>query len=129
FHARTAFDKSVMLPAGPRLWVVREGGFDDAAAFVARRADELLEERVRDPLHLVVRIHDDEVHGPDITSGPDRRPKRENRASDDVAPSLGHEDACLRKIDQLPEQISRHERADSAGRLEKPGAQRDEPLD
>jgi hypothetical protein len=119
----------VVLPAGPRRWIVREGCFDDAAALVAGRADELLEERVRDSVHIVTLIHDEEVHGPDVASSPDRRPKREDRASDNVAPSLGDEDTGLWKIDQLSKQVSRNERAHVAGRLEKLGAQRDEPLD
>jgi hypothetical protein len=117
-----------MLPAGPRRWIVRESRFDDAAALVASRADELLEERIRHSVHIVVRIHDEEVHRPDVASSPDRRPERENRASDDVAPSFGDEDTGLRKIDQLSKQVSRHERAHGTGRLEKPGAQRDEPF-
>ena len=47
-----------------------------------------------------------QVHGADEAACPDRGPKGENRASDDLTPSLGDEDARLRKIDQLSQQVS-----------------------
>ena len=94
------------LQTGPLRRVVREGRLDDGAALVACRPEELLQQRVGDAIRVMVGIDHDEVHGADEATGPDGRTEGENRASDHLAPSLGDEDAGLREVDQLSEQVS-----------------------
>ena len=93
------------LQAGPLRRVVREVCLDDAAALVACRAEELLQQRVGHAIRVMVGIDHDQVHGADEATGPDGGPEGEDRTSDHFAPGLGDEDACLREVDQLSEQV------------------------
>ncbi len=117
------------LQTGPLRWVVRKGCLDDAAALVARRSKDLLQQRIGNAVCVVVGIDHDEVHGADEATGPDGWAKGEHRASDHFAPGFGNEDAGLREIDQLSEQVSRIHRSRSPGRANRPAAERDEPFD
>ena len=96
--------------------VLRAGRLDERAALVAGRADDLLDESVRHPVGVVVGIDDQEVDGPDEATRADRRSEREDGAAHDVPLGLGDEDARLRQVDELAEQISRIERARIAAR-------------
>jgi hypothetical protein len=96
----------VTLQAGPLHRVVGQGCLHDAAALVARRSKHLLEERIGDAIRIVIGIDDDEVDGADEAAGTNRGSKREDRAPDDLAPRLGNEDARLREVDQLSEQVA-----------------------
>src|SRR6266566_5199883 len=104
--ARTGLDETVTLEAGPLRQIVWQGHFHEGAALVACRPEDLLQERVDDAIRVVVRIDHDEIYRADEAAGLDRGSKREDRASDHLAPGLGDEDACLREIDQLSEQVS-----------------------
>src|SRR6478672_11181752 len=53
---RTGFDEPMTLQAGPLRRVVGKGRLDDAAALVARRPEELLQQRVGDAVRVVVGI-------------------------------------------------------------------------
>src|SRR5436190_15491931 len=104
---RTGFDETVTLQAGPLRRVVRESCLDDAAALVARRPEDLLQQRVRDAVRVMVGIDHDQVHDADEASSPNGWTEGENRSSNHVASGLGNEDARLREIDQLSEQATR----------------------
>src|SRR3546814_3448503 len=49
--------------------------------------------------------------GPDETAGADRRTEGQDGPADDVTLGLGHEDAGLRQVHELPEQVGGVERA------------------
>ena len=68
----------------------------------------------------MVGVDDQEVDGADVPAGADRRPKREDGATDDVPLRLGDEDAGLREVDELAEQIRGTERARRHGPREGP---------
>src|SRR4029079_16129363 len=106
-RARTGFDEPMALQAGPLRLFFWKRVSDDAATLVARRSEQLLEQRVDDAVRVVVGIDHDQVHGTDEAAGPDGRTEGEHRASDHLAPSLGDEDARLREVDQLSEQVTR----------------------
>ena len=78
---------------------------------------------------IVSKVDHQEVDGPDVPACADRRSEREDRTADNRLSSLGHEDACLREIHELAQQIGRAEGA--AGALEAHGsfAQGDDSLD
>lgn len=128
FRSRTSFDETVTLPAGPLRRVVCEGRLDDAATLVLGRPDDLLEKRVGHAIGIMPGIDDQEVHGADEAAGTNRRPQGQDGPTDDLATNLGHEDACLREIDQLSEQVTGVERPVS-GAPNGAVAQGDEPLD
>ena len=90
---------------GPLRRVVRQGCLDDAATLVARRTEELFQERIGDAVRVMVGIDHDQVHGADEATGPDGWTEGEDRTSDHFAPGLGNEDARLGEIDQLSEQV------------------------
>ena len=65
-------------------------------------------------------------HGADEATGPDGWTEGEDRASDHFAPGLGNEDARLREVDQLSEQVSRIHRSRSPGRPNRAAAERED---
>ena len=79
-----------------------------------RRAKGLLHERVGHAIGIVVRVDDQEVDRPDVAAGDDRRPQGEHRPADELPSHLGHEQARVRQVDQLPQQCPRR-RASAAG--------------
>ena len=87
------------------------GRLDDGAALVAGRADDLFDESFGHPIGVVVGIDDQEIDGPDEAAGADRRSEREDGPAHDVPLRLGDEDARLRQVDELAEQVRRIERA------------------
>ena len=116
-------------PSGQGRRVVRAGCLDDGAALVAGRADGLLEEGAGDPVGVVVGIDDQEVDGPDEAAGAHRRAEGEDGPADDVALRLGDEDAGLRQVDELAEQVGGIERARATVDTTVSVAQRDETID
>ena len=128
-RARTGFDEPVTLQAGPLRRIVGQGRLDDAAALVARRSEDLLQERVGHAVRVVVGIDHDEVDGADEAAGRDGRPEGEDRTSDDLAPGFGDEDARLREVDQLSEQVPRASSGPARGRRTGPPLEGDEPFD
>ena len=117
------------IPAGQLDRVVRQRRLDDGAAFVLRRAKDLLDEHVGDPVGIVPRIDDEEVHRPDVPARPDRRPEGEERRPDDFSSRLRDEHARLRKVDQLSQEVRSHERAATIRRRGRRRAKRDQPID
>ena len=93
-------------PAGPLRRVVREGCLDHGAALVARRPEDLLQERIDEAISVVIGIDHDEVDGPDEATGAHGWPESENRSTDNLASGFSHEDARLREVDQLSEQVA-----------------------
>src|SRR4051812_8667006 len=79
---RTGFAETHPLPAGIGLSVVRPFGFDDGAALVAGRPDQFLQQRLGDPVDVVLRVDDQEVDVADVAAGSNGWPEREDRASD-----------------------------------------------
>ena len=101
----TGWDESMALQAGPFAGIVGERRLDDATALVARRPQDLLEQRVGHAVRVVIGIDDDQVDDSDEAARPDRGTEGEDRTSDHIAPGLGNEDARLREVDQLSEQV------------------------
>ena len=97
-------------PAAQSRWIVRAGRLDLRATLVPGGADDLLEEGIGHSLGIVVWIDDQKVDGPDEATGPHRRPERQDGASDDGTLGLSDEDACLRQVDELTEQVRGIER-------------------
>ena len=118
-----------MLPAGPLRWIARKGGFDDAAALVARRADELLEERVRHSVGVMVGVDDQEIDRADEATGADRGSKGQDGPTHDDALSFGDEDAGLRQVDELAHEVRGIERAGVTVDTKVRVAQCDETID
>jgi hypothetical protein len=71
------------------------------------RSDDLLEQCVGDAIGVVGRVDDEKIDCADEAAGPDRRPQRQHGSTHDLAPDLRDEDARLREIDQLSEQVAR----------------------
>ena len=116
-------------PAGPLRRVFGSFGLDEGASLVPGRSDYFVQERLGDPIRVVLWVDDKQIDGSDKPAGSNRRSKRENRPPDHVAPDLGDEDARLGEIDQLSEQVCGVERALLIGRANDPAAQCDETLD
>jgi hypothetical protein len=118
----------VPLPALSRLGIFRGGRLDDGAALVARRPEDLLDEGVHDPIDVMVGVDHEQIDRADVPAGPDRRPQREDCATDDLSSHLGHEDARLGKVDELAKEIRAAKRtADTTA--DRPVAQRDDSFD
>jgi hypothetical protein len=96
---------------------------------VAGRGSPASLSAARDPVGIVVGVDDQEIDRPDETARADRRSEREDGAAHDVPLGLGDEDARLRQVDELAEQISRVERARIAADAQFRVAQRDETVD
>jgi hypothetical protein len=64
---------------------------------------------------VVLRVDDQEVDRADVPAGADRRPEREDRATDHHALRLRDDDARLRQVDQLAHQIRGTERGSRHG--------------
>ena len=58
-------------------------------------------------IDVVARVDQQQVDGADEAARANRGPQREHGPTDEVAAFLGHENACLRQIDQLAQQIGR----------------------
>jgi hypothetical protein len=108
---------------------LRQGRFHDTAALVACRSDDLLNEGIGHAINVVVGIHHEKVHRPHESAGANRRPEGEDRPADHLTPNLGDEDAGLREVDQLSEQVRWRERTRSVRRPDGSIAQGDEPID
>ena len=72
---------------------------------------EFLQERLGDPVHVVLLVDDQEVDRADVPAGSNGRPEREDRAPDHDASRFGDDDAGLREIHQLAHEIGCSERA------------------
>jgi len=92
-------------------------------------ATDLLEEGCGDALHVVLRVDNQEVHGADEAAGSDGRSKREDRASNHDALRLRDEDARLRQVHELAEQIGCREGARVGRTTQGAVAECDEPVD
>ena len=104
-------------------------GLDDGAALVAGRPEQLLEERLGDPVRVVLRVDDQEVDGADVAAGSNGRPEREDRAPDDDALRFRDDDAGLRQVDELAHEIGCAERALATVHLHRIVTQGDDPVD
>ena len=98
-------------PAGECRRVVRRDSLNDSATLVTRRSEQLFEQRLGDPLGVVRRIDDQEIDRSDVATGANGRSEGEDRTTDNGPPSFGDNDAGLRQVDELAEEIGRTERA------------------
>ena len=96
--------------AGEVRWFRGLRHLDRRATLVAGRPEELLEERVRHAIGVVVRGDDQEVDRAHVAAGRDRRTQDEERPAHELASHLGDEQARVRKVDQLAKQVCGVER-------------------
>ena len=128
-ETRTGEGKALRRPAVECRRVVWGDGFHEGAAFVARRADEVLEEGVRHAVRIMVGVDDQEIDRADEPTSADRGPKGQDGPAHDDALRLGDEDAGLRKVHQLAHEVRGIERAGVTAHTKVRVAQCDETID
>ncbi len=77
----------------------------------------------------MVGVDDQKIDGADVPTGNDRRTKRQDGTAHDVPLCLGDEDAGLRQVDELTEQIRGRKRAGTTIHANVIAAQGDESID
>jgi hypothetical protein len=122
-------DEAHPVPECPRGRLLGGDGLDETAALVTGRPDDLLEEGLRDALRVMFRVDGDEIDRSDVAAGPDGWSEGEDRAADHETPCFGDEDAGLRQIDHLSQQVRGPERALAALHGQGAVAQGDEAID
>src|SRR3990172_522187 len=128
-HERTELIESLSLPPGPLGGIVRPRRLDGRATLVGRRSEGLREEGPRHVVRVHVRCDDEEIDRADVAAGPYRGADREDRAAHDLPSPFGDEDAGVRQVDQLPEQIRGIERRPGAAGADPLATQGDELVD
>ena len=127
--ARTGRGEPHGRPATKGRRIVRASCLHDGAALVAGRAESLFEKGLRDPVGVMVGVDDQEIDGADETARSNGRTQGQDGPAHDAAVRLGDEDAGLRQVDQLTEQIRGVEWAGVTVDTKVRVAQRDETID
>ena len=128
-EARTSEGKALRRPAVECRRVVRADGFHESAALVARRSDEVLQERIRHSVRVMVGVDDQEIDRADEAPGADRGSEGQNGPTHDDALGFGDEDAGLRQIHQLAHEVRGIQRAGVTVDTKVRVAERDETID
>ncbi len=102
---------------------------DGAAALVARRPQQLLDERLGHEIDVVLRVDHEQIDGADVAAGPDGGSQRQHRAPGKLAATLGHEDAGLGQVHELTQEIWRDPRIAPVGHEDGLVRKRNEPID
>ena len=122
--------RTLALPAREVGGVVGLRRLDDAQPLLLAERRHSSSERFAHAIRVVGRVDDEQVDGPDVAAGDDRRTQDEHRPADELAPDLGDEDAGVRQVDELAEEVG-GDRAEPASpdASSTRDAERDEPID
>src|SRR5688500_1813821 len=89
------------LPARMLRRIVRLRRLDRRTSLVGRRSEAFLDEAVAHGFRFARRVDDEQVDGPDIPTGANRGPDREDGTADDVPLGLRNDDRGVGQEDQL----------------------------